>query len=193
MDIINPNMYLPSYDESQTGQTGQKKKTPKCKNDKPPKYSHSYLIQDNIIHPHPYIMQQPNTVTINVRESIVLSNGMIFNYISTSRNQQIRNQIRNQVCECYSKESVDSRCCGICYHLCTAPLEKQCNICPIDLDDYVDSCYCKTTELPNSSDDCFCTTFCCPIKFPLFISCFLGSIFNGYINWCFSTDRNYIF
>ena len=107
MDIINPNIYLPSYDESQTSQTSQKKKPGKSKNDKPPKYSPSYIIQDNII--HPYIMQQPtNTVTIHVRDPIVLSNGIIFNYTSTIRNQN-RNQGRNQrshrkICDCNSQE-----------------------------------------------------------------------------------------
>lgn len=196
MDIINPNIYLPSYDESQTSQTSQKKKPGKSKNDKPPKYSPSYIIQDNII--HPYIMQQPtNTVTIHVRDPIVLSNGIIFNYTSTIRNQN-RNQGRNQrshrkICDCYSQESVDSRCCGLCYHLCSAPVDDQCQICPVDLDEYINSGYCKTTDLPNSPDDCVCTTICCPLKISLFMPCLLGSILNGYLNCFCSTNKNYLF
>lgn len=149
-------------------------------------------------------MQQPtNTVTIHVRDPIVLSNGIIFNYTSNIRNQnsnQNRNQIRNQnqqrriqECECYSEESIDRRCCGLCYHLCPAPVDDQCQICPVDLDEYINSGYCKTTDLPNSPDDCVCTTICCPFKISLFMPCLLGSILNGYLNCFCSTNKNYLF
>lgn len=211
MDIINPNMYLPpSYVESQTSQKNNNSHA-KSKNDKPPKYSPSIIIQDNIV--HPYIMQQPqNTVTVNVRETVVLSNGNIFNYISTrrdNRNNETNQQSRRpsecfiyKVCKCYKKQSIDSRCCGLCYYLCPLTLEEReynnkhyniCNVCPAGLDEYIKSCYFKTSDLPNSQDDCFCTTFCCPFKFPLFITCFLGSIFNSYVNCICDTNKNYIF
>ena len=211
MDIVNANIYLPSYYESEIeNKNNNKDNIKKKKNDKPPKYSpslkHTYIIQDNII--HPYIIQQPNSVIINVREPIVLSSRNRFistriNRRNTRRNQQRRLDSNfSKLCKCYNKESNDSRCCGICYYLCPLTPEEHalnnkeyniCNICPKGLDDYVDSCYCKTTDLPNSPDDCLCTTFCCPVKFPLFITCFLGSIFNSYINCCCSTNKNYLF
>ena len=212
MDIINANIYLPSYNESQINQINQIneikiKKKIKSKDDKPPKYSpsqsHTYIIQDNIV--HPYIMQEPtNTIIINVREPIVLSSRNGFNSTRINRRNTRRNQHQrsdsyfSKLCECYKKESNDSRCCGLCYYICPLTPEEHeeqniCNICPKDLDEYVNSCYCKTTDLPNSPDDCLCTTFCCPVKFPLFITCFLGSIFNSYINCCCSTNKNYLF
>jgi hypothetical protein len=210
MENINPNMYLPSYNESQISQTSQKKANAneKSKNDKPPKYSPSIIYQNNIV--HPYIMNQPsNIVTINVTETVVLSNGIIFNCISSRRNNGINLQSRRpsecfiyKLCKCYKKQSIDSRCCGLCYYLCPLTPEDReynnkhyniCNVCPAGLDDYINSCYCKTTDSPNSPDDCLCTTFCCPVKFPLFITCFLGSIFNSYVNCLCNTNKNYIF
>ena len=43
-------------------------------------------------------------------------------------------------------------------------------------------------------DDCCATTMCLPIKFPLTLPCFIGSMINGCINKLKSTtEKNYLF
>ena len=208
MDIVNPNIYLPSYYESEFinlkemhENTNVKSKN-KNKKNPPPKYTHSCIIEDNIV--HPYIMQQPNSVVITIRQGETMTS---YNARHSSNSRHITNSRRNQrrrledccifnICECYKRASYDSRCCGICYHSCplkTSNENEQCQFCPVNIDSYIDSGYCKTTDLPGGPDDCLCTTFCCPIKFPMFFICFVGSIFNSYMNCCCSTHKNYLF
>ena len=73
--------------------------------------------------------------------------------------------------------------------------------CPTDISDYCRSEYIQTTSGTGSEtnkecgcDDCCATTICLPFKFPLFLPCFIGSLFNGCINKVKSTnEKNYLF
>lgn len=104
---------------------------------------------------------------------------------------------------CYSKESDDSRCCGVCYWLCTSNTHKErCECCPNTFCDYWKSGYIQTTEGSVNKedscrefecDDCFCTVICFPFKFPVFFPCFLGSLFNEGVNKLCESNRNYLF
>jgi hypothetical protein len=104
---------------------------------------------------------------------------------------------------CYRIDSTDTRCFGLCYCCCPAKNisrlvdTKRCDFCPESLAVHLESGYFKTIDGPDEGDNCFCTVLCLPMKFPLFLPCFLGSIFNDALNkWCcaFSNqDRNYIF
>jgi hypothetical protein len=104
---------------------------------------------------------------------------------------------------CYSTESHESRCCGACYWLCHPNPEKdRCECCPNTFCDYWKSGYIQTTQGSVNDedrcsececDDCCCTLFCFPLKFPIFFPCFLGSVFNGCMNKICGTERNYWF
>ena len=98
---------------------------------------------------------------------------------------------------CYKRDSFDSRCCGLCYSIKRHKINQikdqeelnkitQIHLCPISVCDFTDSCYF------NTYDDCLCTAVCCPIKFPLFFVCFLGSIVNHCVNCSCLTNRNYL-
>uniref|UniRef100_A0A6C0IIN6 Uncharacterized protein n=1 Tax=viral metagenome TaxID=1070528 RepID=A0A6C0IIN6_9ZZZZ len=99
-------------------------------------------------------------------------------------------------CNCYNTASTDARCCGACYYCCPTKkkVEERCECCPNDFDTYWDSGYVQTnvgygTEDPNG----LCCWCCFPIKFPVFFTCFLGSLCNNYINWTRDTNLNYLF
>lgn len=102
------------------------------------------------------------------------------------------------LCGCYNRNSYDSRCCGLCYCIKRHKINQiktqeelnainQWHLCPISVCDFTESIYF------NTYDDCLCTAFCCPIKFPLFFVCFLGSIVNHCVNCSCLTNRNYLF
>lgn len=103
---------------------------------------------------------------------------------------------------CYKYDSTDTRCCGLCYCLCPAKNisklvdKNRCDFCPDNFQEYLESGYFKTIDGPSDKDNCFCTTLCLPIKFPLFFPCFLGTLVNQCFNsyCCASTnqDRNYL-
>ena len=76
--------------------------------------------------------------------------------------------------------------------------------CPTDMSAFCSSGYiqtsCGTGTNPEDGckefgwDDCCATTICLPFKFPLFLPCFIGSLFNGCINKVKSTnEKNYLF
>ena len=108
-------------------------------------------------------------------------------------------------CYCYSKKSNDSRCCGICY--CTIPIvvgkEQPYNVCYNNVYDFC-SLSCIQTKSGTGSiqeggceelgwDDC-CSTMCClPLKLPILLPWFIGSMFNECINKMASTNKNYLF
>ena len=104
---------------------------------------------------------------------------------------------------CYSTESYESRCCGACYWLCHPnPHKERCECCHNTFCDYWKSGYIQTTEGSVNEEDscrececdyCFCTTICFPFKFPVFFTCFLGSVFNNGINKLCGSNRNYLF
>ena len=97
-------------------------------------------------------------------------------------------------CCCYSKDSIDSRCCGVCYCCCPSKtIQEQCNFCPIDFNDYWSSGYVQTHDGYGNTSDCCCFCVWLPVKLVLFSPCFLGSIFNNCINWSRGTRLNYLF
>ena len=118
--------------------------------------------------------------------------------VSTTKKQSC------QCCYCYSKQSSDSRCCGLCYCACPSKkVENQCNVCTNNVYDFC-SLYMQTSSGTGGSnndnkcealgwDDCCCTMMCLPLKLPLFLPCFIGSIVNECINKMASTKRNYLF
>lgn len=81
----------------------------------------------------------------------------------------------------------------------TTYTKKQC--CPTDMSDYWHSGYIQTTSGTGTEtnkecgcDDCCATTMCLPIKFPLTLPCFIGSMINECINKLKSTtEKNYLF
>lgn len=123
---------------------------------------------------------------------------------SKTKQQNTENSLskRKGMC-CYSKESDDSRCCGACYLLCPSNnVKEQFNCCLNTFCDFWKSGYIQTTDgvvreedrcSQCECDDCFCTTVCFPLKFPLFFTCFLGSVFNECINKICGSQRNYLF
>ena len=100
-------------------------------------------------------------------------------------------------CGCYDHDSIDARCCGVCYCCCpNKNSDKQCNCCPNDFSTYWDSGYVQTTAgYGNRAQDhngCCCWV-CFPLKFAIFFPCFLGSIGNNCINCLRQTNLNYFF
>ena len=113
-------------------------------------------------------------------------------------NNTISEEPKNSICGYYNKDiSNDMRCCGICYN-CNNNLykEKQCNFCPNTFHEYYTSGYVITKSgIIKSDDPCedpLCTIICFPLKFPVFFTCCLGSIFNNMINYCRNTKANYL-
>ena len=97
----------------------------------------------------------------------------------------------NKLCGCYSKKSIDSRCCGLCYH-CYPSTHKSlhCECCPSTLSIFFSSGYFVTKATPGPDDGCY-TCLCCPLKFPLFFPCLIGSAINNCINLiCKLNDNN---
>jgi len=101
-----------------------------------------------------------------------------------------------ECCWCYKRNSIDSRCCGVCYACCPSKtVAKQCNFCPNDFKMYWDSGYVQTSTGYGVLDEKngICCWFCFPIKFPLFFPCCLGSLGNECINYMRNTNLNYLF
>jgi hypothetical protein len=104
-----------------------------------------------------------------------------------------------ECCWCYKRDSIDARCCGICYACCPKKtVEEQCNCCPNDFGKYWDSGYVQTTagygkQAVIDEKNGLCCCFCFPVKFGLFFPCFIGSIGNGCINFIRNTNVNYFF
>lgn len=112
-------------------------------------------------------------------------------------------------CECYNKENLDSRCCGICFYcgdyIYCDNEKKYCYNC-ITSDIYDIWCFNNPNEYfksgmfltsggyGNEPDIC-CTLFAGIIlcKFALTLPCLICSTFNGTINCICRTNRNYLF
>ena len=156
--------------------------------DTPPKYEGP--LYAGPLYAEPPYQEQVNIVRIKSKP------------IKTNKNPKNHLSIRKGKC-CYSKESDDSRCCGVCYCLYpTNPTEERCECCPNTFCDFWKSGYIQTTDGPLREedscsececDDCFCTLCCFPIKFPIFFPCCLGSVFNDGINKLCRSNRNYLF
>lgn len=106
--------------------------------------------------------------------------------------------VKHSLCGCYSANSPDARCCGLCYCFCPAKNidktkdDKRCDVCPNDFCEYWYSGYVQTTagyatEMPEEEINGLCCWVCFPPKFALFFSCCLGSLCNQVINTCCQT------
>jgi hypothetical protein len=108
------------------------------------------------------------------------------------------NKMTCSCCGCYNKNSMDMRCCGICYYRYdNLDKQEQCNICPETLDVYCTSSYivteCKPSHNTDDCEHCIPTILCLPLKLPMCFPCLLGSVFNNSINYCRGTHTNYCF
>ena len=113
-------------------------------------------------------------------------------------------------CECYYKDTLDSRCCGLCfycgdyiycenkdkccYNCITSDLDKDNIWCFKNPIDYFNSGCFLTSSGYGNSPDCFCTVFAGIIlcKFALTTPWLLCSMFNGTINCICDTNKNYL-
>ena len=138
---------------------------------------HSNLKQHNYLDIH--ILKQPNKQTIYNKQ----------NKHNTTKTEK--------KCWCYNKDSLDMRCCGLCYTFCYIPdKDKQCYLCPETFEIYYNSGYVITTDGGSQTGEecehCVCTTFCLPVKLILFWPCLFGSLFNTTVNFCRNTNENYL-
>ena len=106
----------------------------------------------------------------------------------------------NGCCWCYKRDSIDARCCGVCYACCPRKtVDEQCNCCPNNFSTYWNSGYVQTVsgyggeqgELEEKNG--ICCWFCFPVKFGIFFPCCVGSLGNGCINYMRDTNVNYFF
>ena len=119
------------------------------------------------------------------------------------------NTKKYKCCECYYRDTLDSRCCGICFYcgdfIYCKKDNKCCNNCiSPDLTeswcfknpyDYFNSGCFLTSGGYGNEPDCCCTVFAGVVlcKFALTSPWLLCSIFNGSINCVCGTDKNYLF
>jgi hypothetical protein len=102
---------------------------------------------------------------------------------------------------CYREDSTDGRCCGLC---CRARQKgERCEMCPETLNEFFSSGYFLTVVSGRAAGEsnidyyCCATALCCPVKFPLFFPCLLGSGINHCLNrfvCCRKSDKylNYL-
>jgi hypothetical protein len=128
------------------------------------------------------------------------------------KEKKLENNVKkeeNKCCECYNKETLDSRCCGLCFYCgeyiyCVK--ENKCcyNCITSDLEDkwcvnnpceYFNSGLFLTSSGYGNEPDCFCTVFAGIVlcKFALTFPWLLCSMCNGTINCICETDKNYLF
>lgn len=104
---------------------------------------------------------------------------------------------QSECCGCYKQNSLDSRCCGLCYAYCPRQtLDEQSDCCPNNFSTYWDSGYVQTTsgyQTEHGEHNGICCWFCFPLKFALFFPCCFGSLCNGFINHIRNTNMNYFF
>lgn len=104
----------------------------------------------------------------------------------------IEDDVSNKTCACYSKDSIDSRCCGLCYS-CKGEKEyyNNCEFFPKNL--------CENYNIADKSEKmnerhklCWCL-MCLPFSIGCLLPCVLGASFNTCINHIRGTDLNYLF
>lgn len=119
------------------------------------------------------------------------------------------NTKKYKCCECYYRDTLDSRCCGICFYCgdsiyceknktccthCISPdlSESWCFKNPYD---YFNSGCFLTSGGYGNEPDCCCTVFAGVVlcKFALTSPWLLCSMCNGSINYVCGTDKNYLF
>ena len=192
-------------------------------NNNPPDYYlsiiHTQPVQQRDIEPPEYYVQQYDTqppeyhiVVHNIQSQEGLITNQLFNtniQVNVPKQQQLKNncccfqcnckQYCNDCCkncfQCYFGPYADGRLCGLCYHCSKKTNDEKCDICLYSLSEHLKSGFFTTIDSLSSAqdDNCCCTLFCLPVKFPIFLPCFLGSICNSLLNKCCSTKKiNYL-
>ena len=154
-----------------------------------------------------------------IKENIIKANTIKNNLILQQPNLEKKTENNNKndekkskycnYCKCYHKETLDSRCCGICFYcgeyIYCEKENKCCYKCiTSDLEDkwclnnpneYFKSGLFLTSGGYGHEPDCFCTVFAGIVlcKFALTFPCLLCSILNGTMNCVCGTDKNYLF
>jgi hypothetical protein len=147
------------------------------------------------------ICKEPQFIKIENTTNVIKNK--VDNTIKTNTKEQKQKEKQKKhhnykPCWCYNRESQDMRCCGVCYICCYNPnKEEQCYMCPETFEIYYTSGYVITTcgygRTNDECEDCMPTTLCLPLKLAFFWPCLFGSIFNNCINYCRTTDTNYLF
>ena len=147
------------------------------------------------------ILQQPDFKNNEVKKEV--------KKVKEVKKEENEVKTKYKCCECYYKDTLDSRCCGICfycgeyiycekenkccYKCITSDLEEQ--WCLNNPNEYFKSGLFLTSSGYGHEPDCFCTIFAGIVlcKFALTFPCLLCSILNGTINCVCCTDKNYLF
>ena len=148
------------------------------------------------------ILQQPKIKDTDTSKEKKLGN-------TNNNTNADSNTIKYKCCECYYRDTLDSRCCGICFYcgdsIYCKKENKCCNNCiSPDLSeswcfknpyDYFNSGCFLTSGGYGNEPDCCCTVFAGVVlcKFAFTSPWLLCSIFNGSINCVCGTDKNYLF
>ena len=161
------------------------------------------------------IVAPKNTIKENIIKANTIKNNLILQQPNlekktenNNKNDETKYEFCN-CCECYYKDTLDSRCCGICfycgeyiycekenkccYKCITSDLEEQ--WCLNNPNEYFKSGLFLTSGGYGNKPDCFCTVFAGIVlcKFALTFPCLLCSILNGTMNCVCGTDKNYLF
>ena len=164
------------------------------------------------------VVTTKNVIKANTIKANTIKNNLIYQQpdfkkneakTGTKKEEIIKTENKYKCCECYYKETLDSRCCGLCFYCgdyiyCVK--ENKCcyNCITPDLNDvwcvnnpceYFKSGLFLTSGGYGHEPDWCCTLFggICLCKFPLTLPCLLCSFFNGSINCICKTNRNYLF
>jgi hypothetical protein len=131
--------------------------------------------------------KQPNMDTVITKENTITNNKVI-------TKAPVKIEHISPCCACYNSDSFDARCCGACYYYCPPKnKENRCEFCPINFSEYWNSGYVQTQAGYGREEKNGCCCFVCfPLKFPMFFTCFLGSLCNNCINWYRDTQLNYL-
>ena len=129
----------------------------------------------------------------------------------TSKEEKIdtTNTEKYKCCECYYKDTLDSRCCGLCFYFgdsiyCDKKNKCCYNCISSDIsdiwcfnnpNDYFSSGCFLTSSGYGKEPECFCTVFAGIVlcKFALTFPWLLCSMLNGTINCVCGTNKNYLF
>ena len=102
-----------------------------------------------------------------------------------------------RLCPCYSKDSDDSRCCGLCYFCCPGDSDDNtsCQLFEKTLWCYDNkkSYNIMGRKIINSENEWCACIVCAPFSIGCFIPCVLGGGFNHCINNLRDTNSNYLF
>ena len=155
------------------------------------------------------ISQQPDFKKNEVKKEVKEVKKEVKKEENEVKKEENEVKTKYKCCECYYKETLDSRCCGLCfycgeyiycekenkccYKCITSDLEEK--WCLNNPSEYFKSGLFLTSSGYGHEPDCFCTVFAGIMlgKFALTFPCLLCSILNGTINCVCCTDKNYLF